>query len=163
MVILAAAAAIVLLATAIVFLVPHGSGSEDVSLAGFQSRMVGFALREYRMDVFTADMKQLKDFLNAGGTPAEFQLPRTLARTPIKGGACLSWQGKPVSMVCFDSPEHSTIYMFVMADPNGEFKNAAVEKRVIKDLPSVSWSANGNTFLLAGKIPAKALQSLVEG
>jgi hypothetical protein len=159
----AAAAALVLLATAIVFLVPHGSGSEDMSLAGFQSRMVGFALREYRMDVFTADMGQLRKFLSAGGTPAEFQLPATLARTPIKGGACLSWQGKPVSMVCFDSPEHRTIYMFVMADSNGELKKGTVEKRMIKDMPSVSWSSDGKTFLLAGKISEKALQALVEG
>jgi hypothetical protein len=49
-----------------------------------------------------------------------------------------------------------------MANPDGQLKNGTFEKRMIKDMPSVSWSSDGKTFLLAGKIPEKALQSLVK-
>ena len=40
-------------------------------LANFQARMVSTALREYRMDLVTNDMRQLRQFISGRGVPAE--------------------------------------------------------------------------------------------
>jgi hypothetical protein len=47
-------------------------------LANFQARMVSTALREYRMDLVTNDMRQLRQFIGAKGAPAEYQLTKGL-------------------------------------------------------------------------------------
>jgi hypothetical protein len=160
---LAAAAAFVILAGGgLLVLSPWQRSFENMGFAGFRSRMVGFALREYRMDILTTDAQTLKRFLAARGTPADFNLPPSLSAAPLKGGACLTWQGKPVSMVCFDSPEHSTLYLFVVADPEKNLTTARPSEEIFKKLPSVSWNAEGETFLLVGKIPESILKPLLE-
>jgi hypothetical protein len=156
---LATAAALALIAGGLT-LVRHERTSEDLTFAGFRSRMVGFALREYRMDVLTTDLGELKRFLANGGRPAEFSLPQPLAQIPLKGGACLSWQGKPVSMVCFDSPSHETIYLFVISDPERDLMKSAPRLESVKNLPAISWNSDGQTFLIAGKVPDEFLKGV---
>jgi anti-sigma factor RsiW len=154
---LALAAAMVVLATGLIFFatVPR----EDQSFAGFRNRMVGFALREYRMDIFTNDLSAVQQYLASKGTPSELKLPQTLAQAPVKGGAALSWQGKPVSMVCFERL-NTTVYMFVVDKPTGavEFAHQALPD---KGVSTAAWTAGGKTYFLAAKLPQAELEQLV--
>jgi hypothetical protein len=154
---LALAAAMVFLAAGLFYwLRPR----EDLTIAGFRSRMVGFAVREYRMDVLTKDLDVLKRFLAAKGDPAQFTLPPQLAKLPLKGGADLRWQDKPVSMVCFSWTATETLYMFVLsqalADPD------ALQPQQVRSLNTITWKADGKTFLLAGPIPENRLAELAK-
>ncbi|MGZ4987865.1 MAG: hypothetical protein ACXWBP_07485, partial [Limisphaerales bacterium] len=48
-------------------------------LTEFQSRMVRSALREYKMEVLTRDMGQLRHWMEARRAPADFDVPKGLA------------------------------------------------------------------------------------
>jgi hypothetical protein len=156
---IAAVAASAALAAGIWFMVPRPT-AEDLGFTGFRSRMIGFALREYRMDIFTSDFAQVKAYLASSKVPADFSLPQNLRQKPVKGGAALTWQGKPVAMVCFDSREHTTLYMFVVDNASAGF-NAVPGFERFKDMPSATWTDGGKTFLLAGKVSDAELKELL--
>ena len=154
---IALAAAMAFLATGLLFWII--GPREDRTFAGFRSRMVSFALREYRMDIHTRDLAEVQSFLRKNGAPSAFELPTALAQTPIKGGATLFWQGKPVSMVCFDRL-NTTLYMFVVDSPSGPIQTAQVES--FKNIGTATWTSGNKTFLLAGSIPLEELARLVK-
>jgi hypothetical protein len=136
------------------------SPREDRSIAGFRSRMVGFAVREYRMDLLTNNLADLKTFLALKGRPADFTLPSRLSATPLKGGASLSWWDKRVSMVCFDGGGGETLYMFILPEEHKAFREPKIEK--VKGLATATWAAEGKTFVLAGKLSEGELARLVK-
>jgi hypothetical protein len=111
------------------------------------------------MDVFTNDFTEMKRFLAQRSKPADFSLPGGLAKLPLKGGAAMNWQGKAVSMVCFDSAAKTTLYMFVLGEP---LSTADVQPQPVKGLNTVTWSAGGKTFLLVGRVPEASLAELVK-
>lgn len=154
---LALAAGLALLATGLIFLAR--APREDQTYAGFRNRMIGFALREYRMDIHTNSFPAVEQFLTAKGTPSDLKLPPTLAQAPVKGGAALTWQGKPVSMVCFDRKE-TTIYMFVVDQPTGA-ANFAHQDLPDKGVATATWTSAGKTYFLAAKLPQSELEQLV--
>ena len=138
--------------------------SEDETFAGFQKRMVGFALRLYRMDIETNDLVQVRQFLAAKGAPTNLKLTPGLRQTPVKGGAYLTWQGHPVSMVCFTLPKDQTLYMFVM-------NQSAIQKGVLpgptpvlefaSGIMTARWCQNGQVYLIAADPNAVDLKTLI--
>jgi hypothetical protein len=155
---LSLAAALAFLATGLVFLMR--APREDKTFAGFRSRMVAFALREYRMDIHTNDLAAVQTFLAQNGAPAEFNLPPGLAQTPIKGGAALTWQGKPVSMVCFDRL-NTTLYMFVV-DSSTTLPKTEFDIAPFKNISTAAWTAGDKTFFLAAPVPLTELETLLK-
>ncbi len=133
---------------------------EDLTIAGFRSRMVAFAVREYRMDLLTKDWNVLKQFLAGKGDPVQFTVPPQLAKVPLKGGADLRWQDKRVSMVCFDWAPTVTLYMFVLDEPLSDPN--LLRPLEVKKLKTITWTADGKTFLLAGRIPEDRLAELAK-
>jgi len=154
---LALAAALVLLGVGFFY---WTRPQEDLSVAGFRYRMVKFVLKEYSMEHVTKDMTDLKSYLSSKGRPNQFVLPPELAKVPLKGGQAMDWQGKPVSMVCFDWNGKETLFMFVLDEAlaNG----ATPQIAPVKKLTTATWSADGKTFILAGEIPEKDLANLVK-
>jgi hypothetical protein len=146
---LAAAAAVVLfLGLAPLFFKPDRPGS----FTNFQSRMIGSALREYRMDVVTNDMRQVRAFIAAHGAPADYQVAPGLGRLQLTGGGLLRWRSNPVAMVCFDRGDNQMLFLFVLnraavKDPPPE-QTPRVAK--VRQLLTASWSQGDNTYLLAG-------------
>lgn len=154
------AAALVLIVTGVVFYARPPR--EDNTFAGFRARMASFVLRQYRMDVLTSDLGKLEAYLAQTGSPADIPLPPTLRTVPLKGGASLKWQGHPVSMVCFDWKGKQTLFMFVLEDAGVSgrpSRNSKVE--LYKQLSTATWTADGKSFLLFGRIPADDLKALV--
>jgi uncharacterized membrane protein YbaN (DUF454 family) len=137
--------------------------SEDETFAGFQKRMVGFALRLYRMDIETNDLVQVGQFLAAKGAPTNFALTPGLRQTPVKGGAYLTWQDHPVSMVCFTLPKAQTLYMFVMnqsAIQKGRLPGPTPILQFANGIMIASWSQNGRVYLIAADPNAADLKKL---
>ena len=156
---LAIAAALVLLGTlAFLFVRPL---REDRTFAGFSSRMVGFAVRQYSMDLLTNRLDAVQAYLAKSGAPADFTLPAALRAAPVIGGAKLSWQGKPVGMVCFSGQSGKTLYMFVIDSANAAVSGAGPEFSTQKRLATAAWSAGGKSFLLAGDVPPDEIAGLV--
>ena len=73
----------------------------------------------------------------------------------------LTWQNRPVGMICFSLPNNDTLYMFV-ADENsipGQ-KPANVKIETDKRLTTATWTAKGKVYLMAAATNPKTLSSL---
>ena len=145
---IAAAAAIMLLLT----LVPTWRRpTVHNRLRDYQETMVSRVLLQYRMDLETNDMSQLRKYVATKGAPADYELTRGLAKLQLTGGAALSWRTNPISMVCFDRGDKQMVFLFVMKrsalpDPPGEIPKVVR----ISDYLTASWTRGDKTYVLAG-------------
>ena len=119
--------------------------------ANFQSRMVSTALREYRMDIVTNDMSQVRQFMAARGAPADYEVAPGLSRLQLTGGGLLRWRNHPVSMVCFDRGDKQMLYLFVM-DRSALKDPPPLRPQLnrVNELLAVSWSEGDKTYVLTG-------------
>lgn len=131
--------------------------------AEFQSRMVRSALREYKMELITRDMTQLRQWMGSRRAPADFAVPQGLAKLTLTGGGVLRWHDHPVSMACFDRGDKQMIFLFVMDRTALTDPPAAPQLEQVKKLATVSWSEGQNTYLLAGPGNAESLQKYLAG
>jgi hypothetical protein len=158
-----ALAASITLMTAIIFFVGHPP-KEDTSFAAFRRRMITDALRSYGMDTNTTRLAEVKNLLAERGRPADFSLPAPLQKVPLIGGGALTWQAKPVSMVCFKWQQQEILYMFVIDQAISGFSpDPLVKPAKFKDLSTIAWSSDGKVFLLAGKVPDDVVKQLAGG
>jgi hypothetical protein len=146
---LAAAAAIVLLAGLAAFW--FRSGGND-NLNAYRNRMVRSAMRDYRMNLLTNDLNEIRRFLRENQAHGDYLLPKPLEKLPGTGCAILSWQGRRVSLVCFELNARSDLLLFITdrttvsdAPPAGNPQFAPVGK-----LMTASWTAADKVYLLAG-------------
>ena len=119
--------------------------------ADYLARMVRTALREYRMDVVTNDMPQVRRFMAARGAPADYVLPAGLAQLQLTGGGLLWWRSRPVAMVCFNRGDDQMLFLFVLEvsavkDP----PPAAPRLSKVNKLLTACWTGDGMTYILAG-------------
>jgi hypothetical protein len=143
----AAASVMLLIGLAGVWLRPRASDR----FTNFQARMVSTALREYRMDVITNDMHQVRQYLADKGGPSDYDVTKSLSQLQLTGGGLLRWRSHPVSMVCFDRGDKQMLFLFVMKrsavkDPPSETPQVAK----INELLTASWSRGDKTYVLAG-------------
>ncbi len=125
----------------------------------FEGRMVRSALREYRMDILTNDLPQVRHHLSTRGAPADFPLPIPLTKLSVMGGGVLHWRNNPVSMVCFDRGDKQMLFLFVMnrtavKDPPG----CAPSIQQISSQTVLGWSEGDKAYVLAGPEEADFLK-----
>jgi len=154
---LAAAAAIVLLAGLAAFWFRPGG---DDNLSAYRNRIVRSAMREYRMNLLTNDLNEIRRFLKENQALADYILPQPLEKLPGTGCAILSWQGKRVSLVCFELNPRNDLLLFITdrttvsdSPPAGKPQFAPVGK-----LMTASWTAGDKFYILAGPGDQKFLQ-----
>lgn len=151
----AAAAVVLLLGLAGIWLNPRTPDR----FANFESRMVGEAQREYRMDLVTNDMRQIRQFMATRGAPADYDVTPGLKRLQLTGGGRLTWRSNPVTMVCFDRGDKQMLFLFVMKrsavkDPPPE----TPQLTKVNQMLAARWSRGDNTYMLAGPEEADFLK-----
>lgn len=157
----AAAAVVMLLVGTAMFWIGDDS---DASVEVFRSRMVGAVLRQYSMDIVTNDMAAVRSFLAAKQAPADYVLTEKLGRLPVSGAGVLSWRSEKVSMVCLDSPQRGTLFLFVVDAAAVDFGSAPTrEFAIVKDLATVTWTNAGRTYVLAGQGGRAELERYLQG
>jgi hypothetical protein len=126
------------------------------NFAAYRKRMTQTALRSYSMDLLASDPMQVRGFLKSKNAPADFSLPPGLKAAALIGCVVSTWQGKPVSMICFKSGrplppgDQSDLWLFVIHSkdlpqaPSVPPLVARVNKAI-----TASWSEGKNTYLLA--------------
>jgi hypothetical protein len=119
----------------------------------FRSRMVRTVIRQYTMRIITNDMTAVRTYLATNHAPADYQLPAPLLQLPVLGADILSWGEQPVTMVCFDSLDEGTLFLFVLnrADlkPVPPVPPAPPQYWQVSQLMTASWSQDGKTYVLA--------------
>ena len=145
-----AAVVVTLAALSIAWMMFSGARIPD-RFADYKSRMVRSALREYRMDVSTNDLAQVRAHMASHGAPADFSIPKRLGKLQLTGGGVLRWRNHPVSMVCYDRGDKQMLFLFIMdrsavKDPP---QNAPEMEKVSK-LITASWVEGDKAYVLAG-------------
>ena len=144
---MAAAAAVLLLALAVTLLGPRIPNR----FPDYLSRMVGTALRGYRMDIRTNDLAVLRRFHDARGAPSDYALTPGIQKLPLTGGGLLTWRSNPVAMACFDRGDHQMLFLFVMKRSAVKDSPSAVPQVTrVKSLVTVSWTRDDKTYILIG-------------
>lgn len=157
------AACLVVLIGTVLALTYYGYKVQQPRFAEFQSRMVRSALREYKMEVLTADMGQLRHWMQSKNAPADFDVPKGLSRLTLTGGGVLHWHNHPVSMACFDRGDKQMLFLFVMNKNAVSNPPHELQSEKVKTLGTVSWTEGENTYLLAGPADAQSLRRYLGG
>lgn len=159
-VLVAAAAVLVFLITLGVLFLNRGKSTN--SFAQFRRSMIGTALREYRMDLQTNDMREIRTFLGRRGAPADYSVPAGLEKLKLTGCGVLDWQGKPVTMVCFERNDINLLWMFVMkvADWKDRPPSQAQFEKVIT-CATASWTEGDTVYVVASEVDEAALRKLL--
>jgi len=150
-----AAAVVVLLGLAAVWFKPV---RED-SFAIFRERTVRGVQRVYpAMDIVTNDMAQIRKFLAGRSAPSDYVLPAGLTRLPVTGAGVLRWQGRVVSMVCLDSIDRGTLFLFVLEETGvTSLPPGTPEFAPVFEMMTASWTQGGKIYVLAGQGGMEAL------
>jgi hypothetical protein len=116
----------------------------------YRARMVRVALHEYRMDIVTNDLRQVRRYLGTKGGPSDFPIPNRLEQLGVIGGGHIRWGKEPASMVCFDRGGGQMLFLFVInsAAIKGEPERPTPLK--IGALQTLSWTQGAHTCILAG-------------
>ena len=138
--------------------------------AAFRKRMTETALRSYSMDFTTNDPVQIRNFLKANNAPSDYSLPAGLKKAGVAGCVVSSWQGNPVSMICFKSGrplppgEQSDLWFFVIdrksvadAPPPGQPEFVRVNKAT-----TANWSEGDKSYFLAAVGDEAFLQKYIQ-
>lgn len=155
----AAAAGIILLITFSALWWPRSSAD---SFAIFETRMVQAALRQYRMDLVTNDMAQIRQFLGRSRAPADYELRGTLAELNPVGAGLLTWKDQRVSMVCLDSGERdrtNVLYLFIVDHSAVTRPPPAIPVfRKVNKLMTACWTQGQKAYLLAAPLGIEELR-----
>ena len=141
---------------------------EDVSFAAYRSRMVRTAIKAYGMDLVTNDVAQIRSYLAQHQAHADYVLPRNLDPASSVGCGVLSWQGKPVTMVCFRTGKplppgnKSDLYLFVIdqKDVAGPPAMNSPAFAKVSTLATATWTEGGKVYMLATPNEADLRQNL---
>ena len=154
---LSAAAAMALLIT---FFAVRSRPSAENSFAVFRERMIGNVLRQYTMTIHTNHMGAIRRHLDEAQAPSDYVLAGNLARLPAIGAGVLSWKDKHVSMVCFQSPQQGTLFLFVVEAASVPGSPPQRDYSVVNTMATVSWTEDGKTYVLASHGSLEGLRSL---
>lgn len=127
------------------------SSQPRLDFPNYRARMVGTLLREYAMEITTNDMQQIRSYFEQRGAPTDYTVPNGLGATALTGAGILSWQGEPVSMVCFDRGNKDM--MFMLVSRKKQFQQpppAQPEFASVKQLATASWSSGDKVYMLVG-------------
>lgn len=128
----------------------------DDTLAIYQNRMVGVALRGYAMDLLTNHPEPIRAYLAQNHAPADFVLPAALQKTALAGCAVEGWQGAKVSMICFRTGRplapggQSDLWLFVVdrASVRGSSAESAPQFSKVNRLITATWTQGDKLYLL---------------
>jgi hypothetical protein len=132
---------------------------ENTGFSGFRDRMLSTALRNYAMDLSTQNMTDVRAYLQQHGAISDFEVPSALNNAELVGCVATTWQGKPVSMICFRShhplnPQKTSDLWLFVTDKSSVRSIPITSKPVLEQLQSwnvttASWIENGKAYLLA--------------
>jgi hypothetical protein len=142
---------------------------EAMRFTNYSEGMVFRAINAYGMDLATADLKQIRAYFAAHQRPADYALPPNLAKATATGCVAGTWHGRPVAMICFRSPgkaadQGSDLWFFVINSRSlrDAPQNNTPEFSMAGGVPVASWTADGQTYLLAYQGDVGQLKAMLE-
>lgn len=143
-----AAAAVVLLLLSLALWLDVRQNRE---YASYRDKMVRTALREYRMEMLSGNLEQIRDYLREHEGHSDWTLAPGLTGLQPLGCAVMRWHDQRVSLVCFDALTQGTAYLFIAkaSELNGAPAGPMPKFDRIRKMSTASWTQASNTYLLA--------------
>ncbi|HWD91027.1 MAG TPA: hypothetical protein VG938_01630 [Verrucomicrobiae bacterium] len=148
----------------------HWRPREPHDFAAYRSYMDSQAVRGYYMDLTTNNLDQIRMFLGQKSAIADYVLPVDLEKNARAAGCvATTWQGKPVSMICFQSGRplapnrQSDLWLFITDRSAASDTPATSTPTLAKadGLITASWTAGGRTYVLAAEGDAQFLSKFL--
>ena len=132
--------------------------AEPHDFASYRIYMASAAQHAYGMDVTTNDLDQIRTFFSRKDAIADYVLPQNLqSRAQAAGCVATTWQGKRVSMICFQTGrplapgQQSDLWLFIsdrtIATDAPQSNTPAVCPE--NGLITASWTTGNRTYVLA--------------
>ena len=147
---LAAAACLALLVTvAALWLKP----ARTAEFGQYRNVMAEFAGKKLdRLDLMSRDMAEVRRWLALKESHGDLVLPAGLDGRPSLGCRLLEFNGKKVSLICFEVENRQVAHLLVI--DRAVFKDAPPESPVfnqVGEVATISWSRGDKTYVVASK------------
>jgi hypothetical protein len=159
---LIAAAALITFLIALAVMIAKRPAPRANTFAAFRSEIIGVVLREYRMDLETNDMRQIRAFLDSRGAPADYTIPAGLQKLKLAGCGKLESQGKPVSMVCYEDAQNRFVWLFITK--TSQWKDSPPTEPSftrVYSCAAASWVDGDSVYVIAGETNEPSLRKLL--
>lgn len=145
----AAAAVVLLLGLAVLFLLPQ----KQTQLASFRETMARYSAQEQGHIVFEShDPAKIQQWLQDRGIETNFDLPTALPGRSTQGCRLVDWNGRRATMICFMlKGEHMDLFVMDRAGLPDLPDNSAPQYARAGDLMTATWSKGGKIYLLTGE------------
>jgi hypothetical protein len=126
----------------------------------YLTRMVALVRRTYGMDLVTDDLGGIRAFFQQRRANPDYVVPATLQqKARVIGCGLLSWQGRPVNMICFTSGrpltpgQASDLWLLVTEDrPMPDAPASALPTlTAVNGAATASWRTGGKIYLLVAE------------
>ncbi|HWC61395.1 MAG TPA: hypothetical protein VHC44_17005 [Verrucomicrobiae bacterium] len=167
------AGAVAVAVMAVMFLNPYFGPSEPHDFAAYRSYMGSVAEKSYGMDTNSSDLDAIRTYLAGKKAIADYVLPEPLQKNAkALGCVATTWQGKPVTMVCFqtdrpvtDPTHHSDLWLFISGNTIAKDAPQAGTPKFEKsnDLITANWTVGNRTYVLATRGDPQFLSKYLPG
>lgn len=125
-------------------------GPETSNFAAYERNMAK-VVSKYRMSLETNDLEKVRAFLANNQAPSDYVIPQFVTRQQLLGCATLSWDGSPVSLICFRHQSGADFWLFVrrQSDLWGAPRSAEPVYGAANQVNTASWQEGENLYLLA--------------
>lgn len=138
---------------------PGGTNEwEDQALATLNQLVAGKA----SFDAQSPDVADLQRWLHANNSPTVGVLPERLSRLASLGCKTISWDGRPLSIICFHGPAGELVHLAMTE--RAALANPPPEEPVYASRDGwnvVAWSRGRMAMMLATKAPVEQLHTLL--
>jgi hypothetical protein len=121
------------------------------TFAGYETYLGKLVSRKYRMSLESNNPARIRSFLANNQAPSDYVLQAPLAKADPLGCATLSWNGNPVSMLCFSDHAKRKLFLFVVS--RGAIPDAppAAARRFqrIGEYAIAGWTEGNRSYVLA--------------
>jgi hypothetical protein len=84
------------------------------SLSGFQSTAFAVLSAGPKLDFLTSDLSRSQEYLSQKAVPRASEIPAALHELPTIGCRVIDWNGKTISLTCFQLPSGQLLHLFVV-------------------------------------------------
>ena len=137
-----------------------GQGWQAMAVAEVEKIEHGEAM----MDHMVGDMPAIRTWLAAQAAPMPGDTtPAALAKLGIYGCSKRTWQGHPMTIVCFKLGPGKDVHLIALANTNlADAPGDAPEYSTVAGYTTVSWSEGAMTMMITGKVTKAELARLFE-
>jgi hypothetical protein len=146
---------------------------ERHDFAAYRDRVVGDTVRGYgMMDTNTSDVDAIRKFLAQKEDIADYDLPMNLQKNAKAAGCvAMKWQGKNVSMICFQTgrpltrghPSDLWLYVIDRSSASSPPSSAKPDLKVgpVPGVVTASWTVGNRSYVLATEGDQKFLEQFL--